>query len=57
MIWSLQLLMVLALLYGSIVMRSRGGAASSPPTKPGKSNGYRQTNARTVYIIKYIKNF
>ncbi len=26
----------------------------SPPTKGGKKNDYRQTNARTVYIIKYI---
>ncbi len=26
----------------------------SPPTKAGKNNGYRQTNARTVYIIKFI---
>ncbi len=26
----------------------------TPPTKGGKNNGYRQTNARTVYIIKYI---
>ncbi len=26
---------------------------TTPPTKAGKNNGYRQTNARTVYIIKY----
>ena len=29
--------------------------ATTPTTKAGKNNGYRQTNARTVYIIKYIK--
>ncbi len=27
---------------------------NSPPTKEGKNNGYRQTNARTFNIIKYI---
>ncbi len=26
----------------------------TPPTKEGKNNGHRQTNDRTVYIIKYI---
>ena len=30
---------------------------SSPPTKSGKNNDCRQTNARTVYIIKYINFF
>ena len=29
----------------------------TPTTKEGKNNGYRQTNARTVYIIKYINFF
>ena len=29
----------------------------APPTKEGKNNGYRQTNARTVNIIRYIKFF
>ena len=29
----------------------------TPPTKEGKENGYRQTNARTVNIIKYINFF
>ena len=32
-------------------------AATAPPTKEGKNNGHRQTNARTVYIIKHINFF
>ncbi len=35
----------------------RGQDLLSPPTKEGKNNGYRQTNARTVYIIKYTNFF
>ncbi len=36
--------------------RVEGGGCSepAPPTKAGKNNGYRQTNARTVYIIKCV---
>ncbi len=33
------------------------GSADAPPTKEGKNNGYHQTNARTVNIIKYINFF
>ncbi len=29
----------------------------TPPTKEGKNNGYRQTNARAVYIVNYINFF
>ncbi len=32
-------------------------SAQPPPTKEGKNNGYRQTNAGTVNIIKYINFF
>ncbi len=31
--------------------------AYTPPTKEGKNNSHRQTNARTVYIIKHINFF
>ncbi len=36
-----------------------GAAATTTTTttKGGKNNGYRQTNARMVYIIKYINFF
>ena len=33
------------------------GRKITPPTKGGKNNGYRQTNARTGYIIKHINFF
>ncbi len=36
------------------VSRSSTAATTPPPTKTGKNNGCRQTNARTVVINKYI---